>query len=199
MNPELRNAIDIEIRKSSKEMQDFLFGEYFKDTVKLIERVNKFTEDQAVSLELEVTMYLLGISDYPSLEEAFKGELGQGGQVANEATVRQAVKDVENYILSKAPKVAPATQVATIEVKPEVGNNTVSNIESSSKNLHEILYSQLEVNKTPNEQPSLNTTTEVKPETFEDIKDKVEEKALQKPLDFYREKVDEEDKKMKTL
>jgi len=199
MNPELRNAIDIEIRKSSKEMQDFLFGEYFKDTVKLIERVNKFTEDQAVSLELEVTMYLLGISDYPSLEEAFKGELGQSGQVANEATVRQAVKDVENYILSKAPKVAPATQVATIEVKPEIESSTTNTAEPSSKNLHEILYSQLEVNKTPNEHPSLNTTTEAKPETFEDIKDRVEEKALQKPLDFYREKVDEEDKKIKTL
>lgn len=195
MKPELRESLDIEIAKSSAEMQVFLNDQYFKDTLSLIERVNKLDADQAVSLELEITMFLLGISDYPNMEEALRGELGQNGQVANEATVRQAIKDVEAYILSKAPK------TETLEIKkiavsptPEAGADQSKKDEG---NLHDILYKELDVKSpTPEavanqvkEEEIKNTPPEAKPAVAEPVK----------PLDFYREKIVTEDKKIKTL
>lgn len=200
MKPELRQALDEEILKASPEMQAFLNDQYFKDTLSLIERVNKLDENQAVSLELEITMFLLGISDYPTIEEALRGELGQNGQVANEATVRQAVKDVDAYILSKAPTQNTNNEpVKKVEVKTEVeAKDVVVNNQESSGNLHDILYKQLDGNKKIeiDEGVSIETTN---------VETKMEEAVTPvatepvKPLDFYREKIGDEDKKLKTL
>lgn len=199
MKPELRESLDIEIAKSSAEMQTFLNDQYFKDTLSLIERVNKLDADQAVSLELEITMFLLGISDYPNMEEALRGELGQNGQVANEGTVRQAVKDVEAYILSKAPKVD--MPVKKIEVSPSL-EAAADQSKKDEGNLHDILYKELEANKTiapADEKPNLVPILETKPEQIVADTTKGVPAEPAKPLDFYREKIVTEDKKIKTL
>lgn len=202
MKPELRQSLDEEILKASPEMQTFLNDQYFRDTLSLIERVNKLDENQAVSLELEITMFLLGISDYPTIEEALRGELGQDGQVANEATVRQAVKDVDAYILSKAPtvNVSDITSVKKVEIKSEVEAKDVAIDEvPKSGNLHDMLYKELDANKSPSpkasEDQELNPILDGKPEQITTT----EPAAPVKPLDFYREKVGDEDKKIKTL
>lgn len=208
MNPELRNELDNEIRNSPQETQDFLFGDYFRDTIKLIERVNKFTPEQAVALELEVSMFLIGISDYPSLEEALRGELGQDGQVANEATVRQAIKDVENYILSHAPKIDKAGIVRKIEVKPEEIKTNTKTEKEKPLNLHDVLYKELEISKNEttkqniepitNSEPSVSLDIEIEVPP-ENVKEAENETTKPSPLDFYREKIDDEDKKLKHL
>jgi hypothetical protein len=163
----------------------------------LIERVNKLDADQAISLELEITMFLLGISDYPSVEEALRGELGQNGQIANEATVRQAVKDVDAYILSKAPAANDSVKKVEIKTDTETENLEVRT-PTTAGNLHDILYKELEVNKKTESvetKPELDPVLEIKSEqiTTPEITEPV------KPLDFYREKIGDEDKKVKTL
>lgn len=197
MKPELRQALDEEILKATPELQTFLNDQYFKDTLSLIERVNKLDADQAISLELEITMFLLGISDYPSVEEALRGELGQNGQVANEATVRQAVKDVDAYILSKAPAANDSVKKVEIKTDTETENLEVGTT-TTAGNLHDILYKELDVNKKTESvetKPELDPVLEIKSEqiTTPEITEPT------KPLDFYREKIGDEDKKAKTL
>jgi hypothetical protein len=197
MKPELRQALDEEILKAGPELQTFLNDQYFKDTLSLIERVNKLDAGQAVSLELEITMFLLGISDYPSIEEALRGELGQNGQVANEATVRQAVKDVEAYILSKVPTANDSVKKVEIKTDTET-EKSEAEIPTAAGNLHDILYKELDVNKKAESvetKPELDPILEIKPEqiTAPEIVEPT------KPLDFYREKIGDEDKKVKTL
>lgn len=202
MNPELQKAISEEIAKSPQVMQDFLNAQYFKDTIKLIERVNKLDEKQAASMELEITMFLLGISDYADIEEAFRGELGVDGQVANEATVRQAVKDVDSYITSRAPKIDTPTKIDVV-VEKELTKE--ENPENKDKNLHEILYNELAANKnTPLvvENTGVNTSSQaqnsVTQETTTTPATEIA-KPEERPLDFYREKISVEDKTVKHL
>ncbi len=198
MKPELRQALDEEILKATPELQTFLNDQYFKDTLSLIERVNKLDADQAISLELEITMFLLGISDYPSIEEALRGELGQNGQVANEATVRQAVKDVDAYILSKAPAANDSVKKVEIKTDTETENLEVET-PTTAGNLHDILYKELDVNKSPSPEATEDQEKDL------ELAAKPEQVVIPevvtpvKPLDFYREKIGDEDKKVKTL
>lgn len=136
-------------------------------------------------------MFLLGISDYPSIEEALRGELGQGGQVANEATVRQAVKDVDAYILSKAPKVDMSVKKVEVSPSPEA---TADQSKKDEGKLHDILYKELDINK--KEEVLKAENTEPAPAATVTPTPPVEPA---KPLDFYREKVGDEEKKVKSL
>lgn len=97
LNPDLQKEIDLEIDNAPEDIRNFLRDKYFTDTMTLIERVNKLTPEQSESIELEVIMSLLGISDYADIVEAIKKE----GGLATDGEVRQVAKDLKDYIFEK--------------------------------------------------------------------------------------------------
>lgn len=137
LNPELQSAIDEEIDKSPKLVQDFLRDKYFQDTFAIIQKVNRISPEQRESLELETILMVLGISDYASIEDAIKNEVGVNGEQANEATVRQLASDVKEYILSRAPMLESIKEAA-IETAENIKESearilTVNNSENSER------------------------------------------------------------------
>ncbi|MDQ5957078.1 MAG: hypothetical protein QG614_52 [Patescibacteria group bacterium] len=120
LNQELQKEIDLEIDKAKDEIKDFIRSKYFTDTMELIERVNKLTEEQSESIELEVIMFLLGISDYKNIEEAVKDQAGlvTGGEV------KQVSKDINDYILDKINP-TPNIRTETDKAKNEPLRNII--------------------------------------------------------------------------
>jgi hypothetical protein len=97
LNPELKKDIDVEIAKSEPLIQGFLSGEYFRETMDLVFKVNRLNEIQKESVELETILYILKLSNYENIYEAIKTECS----IETENTAKQLSDDLEKYIFNK--------------------------------------------------------------------------------------------------
>jgi hypothetical protein len=98
INQELRKELDQEIMKHEPEIRDFLLGEYFRHNVDLIVKVNGLDEGESETLELEIILFLIKISDYKSVEQAIESEMPD----LEEDKKTQVIRDVNEYIISKS-------------------------------------------------------------------------------------------------
>ena len=148
---ELQDEIDIEINKTSPEMQAFIRDKYLAETIETICRVNSLNNNQKNALYLEIVMQLVGINDYADFAESIKNELKIDEKEIDAETVRQIVKDVDDYVFNKIKeqdvsnlsirerllKEVSTTDERSIEflTKPKLETTTTEtqNIESSPK------------------------------------------------------------------
>lgn len=107
LNPELKKDIEVEISKSEALIQEFLNGNYFRETLDLVFKVNRLNEIQKESVELETILYILNLSNYEEIGEAIKTECS----IETASTAKQLSEDLEKYIFSKLKE----KQLAKIE------------------------------------------------------------------------------------
>ncbi len=101
LTKELQDELNIEIDKSSPEVQTFLRDKYFSDTLGLIGRVNTLNESQKDALYLEVVMQVLGLNDYDDFADSIKNELKTGEEELPAENVKQIVNDINIYVFDK--------------------------------------------------------------------------------------------------
>lgn len=118
LNADLQKDIDIEIEKAEEHVKSFLLDKYFRDTMDLIIKVNKLTEEEGEAVELETIMIILGISEFTNIHEAIQKESG----IKTQATVDQIVKDLQVYVFDKLNNVKPVEIVKSEEVKRPLRN-----------------------------------------------------------------------------
>ena len=112
LNPELQSQIDVEIEKATPVVQEFLHGKDFTETVALISKVNKLSDEQSESLELESVLYVLGLSDHDTVKDWVIAEVGV------KKDIDQVVSDVNNYIISKIPGLSTVSSMVTNKESP---------------------------------------------------------------------------------
>jgi hypothetical protein len=119
LNPELQKNINEEIKKTDVNTEEFLSSQYFRETIDMISRVNKLNLEQSESLELEIILFILKISEYENFFDAVKNEIG----LETEGGMNQASKDVETYIFSKLTQTLEKVEsLKTNEIKINTPN-----------------------------------------------------------------------------
>jgi hypothetical protein len=194
LNPELQKNIDLEIEKSPVEISEFLHGKYFKDTISMISRVSKLNETQLESLELEVILNVLKLSEYKNFYDAVLNEVFPENLSASDeeklkinTQTKQISSDIQSYIFYKLEK----TENDQDLIKKEV----------DTKNLRQEISEKVEGQNAFNLLKTNNNTKKIDTETKSVEKQNfvtIPNIALQsEPIDFYKEKVDPVDKVIK--
>lgn len=138
INPKLRVELDEEISKHDPAIKDFIMGEYFRHNFDLIVKVNRLNELEAETLELEIILILLQISDYDSVEAAINSELAK----LDLGTRSQITLDVNEFIMSKSGLVkklelSEGDKESTLDLRAQI----VSNM--TNKNIDELLENKV--------------------------------------------------------
>jgi hypothetical protein len=94
LSQKLKDELNIEIDKQEPVIRDFIYGEYFRHNLDLIIKVNVLNALEAETLELEVILLLIKISDYADIEMAIERELNN----LDEKKKLQLVSDLNEYI-----------------------------------------------------------------------------------------------------
>ncbi len=138
INPKLRVELDEEISKHDPAIKDFIMGEYFRHNFDLIVKVNRLNELEAETLELEIILILLQISDYDSVEAAINSELAK----LDLGTRSQITLDVNEFIMSKSGLVkklelSEGDKESILDLRAQI----VSNM--TNKNIDELLENKV--------------------------------------------------------
>lgn len=107
LNPNLKKDIELEINKAEPKIKDFLLDDYFRETMDLIFRVNRLTNEQGEAVELETILFLLKLSNYEKIDEAIQNECS----IENASTSKQIIQDLESYIFQKTNKIEDSLNV----------------------------------------------------------------------------------------
>ncbi len=130
LNPELQSDLNLEIEKSTPEIKSFLSGKYFRDTMDLVIKVNKLSDDQAESVELETVLNILDLSDHDNISDALHSEC----DISSEPVMSQVLKDLQEYIFAKIDhKEASIDSV----IASDAGEQSQSQSQSQSKSKDE--------------------------------------------------------------
>ncbi len=139
LNPNLKKDIELEINKAEPKIKDFLLDDYFRETMDLIFRVNRLTNEQGEAVELETILFLLKLSNYEKIDEAIQNECS----IENASTSKQIIQDLESYIFQKTNKIEDSLNVleenksVVLPVKEKIKESgekaSSENIETESK------------------------------------------------------------------
>lgn len=219
LNPSLKKDVEVEIDKADPKIKDFLLDDYFRETMDLIFRVNRLTNEQGEAVELETILFLLKLSNYENINDAIQTECN----IENPSTSKQIIADLNSYIFEKTKKMEEVPggleedKVVTLPVKENTGEDlTQKRTEESSVALKESSESvENDVNKGFNMLGSNKIVKEARDILKDEIPFKKEDSSLlekintpvenivpviktPEPLgDVYLERVSDEEKSIK--